>query len=239
MYGVEKKEDIIISVVIPCYNEIKTIENVIDQVRNCGLTTEIILIDDCSTDGTRELIRNKLCYKVDKVIFHKKNQGKGCALKHGFKVATGHVVIVQDADLEYDPKEFIRLVEPFVYGKADADVVYGSRYARGTKYRVEGFYHELGNKMLTMLSNICCDLSLTDMETCYKMFRRDIIQSIEIKEKRFGFEPEITAKIAKKKCTVYEIPISYNPRKFDQGKKIGLKDAFRAFYCIIRYNFFD
>lgn len=233
------KEDIVISVIIPCYNELDTIENVVEQVRNCGLKTEIILIDDMSTDGTRELITTSLHKKVDKVLLHKKNMGKGAALRHGFKAATGDFVIVQDADLEYDPKDLLRLVEPFIFGNADADVVYGSRYARGVKYRVEGFYHALGNKMLTLLSNICTDLELTDMETCYKMFRRDVIQSIEIKENRFGFEPEVTAKIAKRKCKIYEIPISYNPRTFEEGKKIGIRDAVRAFYCIIRYNFFD
>ncbi len=233
------KENIKLSVIIPCYNEAETLETVIDKVRDCGLSTEIVLVDDYSTDGTRELIKEKLHKKVDKVLFHKKNQGKGAALRHGFSVATGDVVIVQDADLEYDPKDFVKLVEPFVSGAMDADVVYGSRYARGTKYRVESFYHSLGNKMLTLLSNICSDLSLTDMETCYKMFKREVIQSIEIKENRFGFEPEVTAKIAKKKCKIYEIPIAYYPRTFEQGKKIGIKDAVRAFYCIVKYNFFD
>jgi len=233
------KETIKVSVVIPCYNEVNTLESVIERVRDCGLSTEIILVDDCSTDGTRELIKESLYKKVERVLFHKKNMGKGAALRHGFSVATGDVVIVQDADLEYDPKDFQKLVEPFVSGIKDADVVYGSRYARGTKYRVESFYHSLGNKLLTLLSNICCDLSLTDMETCYKMFKREVIQSIEIKENRFGFEPEVTAKIAKKKCKIYEIPISYFPRSFDEGKKIGIKDAVRAFYCIIKYNFFN
>ena len=147
-------------------------------------------------------------------------------------------MIVQDADLEYDPKEFNQLVEPFITGPADADVVYGSRYARGDKYRVDGFYHSFGNKMLTLASNICSNLELTDMETCYKMFRREVIQSIDIKENRFGFEPEVTAKIAKKRCRIYEIPISYHPRTFEEGKKIGIKDAVRAFYCIIKYNLF-
>ena len=232
------KEDLVISVVIPCYNEVNTLEAVIAAVRGSGLRTEIILVDDGSTDGTRELIREKLVNSVDKILFHKKNMGKGAALRHGFKVATGDLVIVQDADLEYNPKEFISLIEPFIFGKADADVVYGSRYARGTKYRVEGFYHSLGNKLLTAASNVCSDLSLTDMETCYKMFSRDVIQSIKIEENRFGFEPEVTAKIAKRHLKIYEIPISYDPRNFSDGKKIGLKDAFRALYCIIKYNFF-
>lgn len=234
----KSKEELIVSVVIPCYNEVETIENVLDKVRDCGLNTEIIVIDDYSTDGTRDLLKGELKGKIDKLLFHKKNMGKGAALRHGFKVATGDLVIVQDADLEYDPKEFNQLIEPFITGPADADVVYGSRYARGDKYRVDGFYHSFGNKMLTLASNICSDLELTDMETCYKMFRREVIQSIDIKENRFGFEPEVTAKIAKKRCRIYEIPISYHPRTFEEGKKIGIKDAIRAFYCIIKYNLF-
>lgn len=235
----KSKEELIISVVIPCYNEVDTIENVIDKVRDCGLNTEIIVIDDYSTDGSRDLLKGELKGKIDKLLFHKKNMGKGAALRHGFKVATGDLVIVQDADLEYDPKEFNQLVEPFITGFKDADVVYGSRYARGDKYRVDGFYHSFGNKMLTLASNIFSNLELTDMETCYKMFRREVIQSIDIKENRFGFEPEVTAKIAKKRCRIYEIPISYTPRTFEEGKKIGIKDAVRAFYCIVKYNVFE
>ncbi|MGN0324935.1 MAG: glycosyltransferase family 2 protein [Lachnospiraceae bacterium] len=230
------KEELVISVIIPCYNEENTIENVVDKVRQCGLKTEIILIDDCSLDNTRRIIRERLIKKVDRIIFHKKNMGKGAALRNGFKVATGDLVIVQDADLEYDPCDFNKLIVPFM--TQEVDVVYGSRYAKNNQYRVEGFYHMLGNKMLTLISNMFTDLSLTDMETCYKMFRRDVIQSIKIEENRFGFEPEITAKLAKKKCIIYEIPISYIPRTYEQGKKIGIKDAFRALYCIIKYNIF-
>ncbi|MBR6256385.1 MAG: glycosyltransferase family 2 protein [Lachnospiraceae bacterium] len=233
------KENLVLSVIIPCYDEVDTIEVVLDKVRACGLKTEIIVVDDGSTDGTRDLLRNELKSKIDILLFHKQNMGKGAALRHGFQAATGDLVIVQDADLEYDPNEFNRLIEPFISGNADADVVYGSRYLRGNKFRVDGFYHEFGNKFLTMVSNICSDLSLTDMETCYKMFKREVIQSIKLRENRFGFEPEVTAKIAKKKCRIYEIPISYHPRTFEQGKKIGWKDAFRAIYCIIRYNFFS
>ena len=233
------KENLVLSVIIPCYDEVDTIEVVLDKVRACGLKTEIIVVDDGSTDGTRDLLRNELKSKIDILLFHKQNMGKGAALRHGFQAATGDLVIVQDADLEYDPNEFNRLIEPFISGNADADVVYGSRYLRGNKFRVDGFYHEFGNKFLTMVSNICSDLSLTDMETCYKMFKRVVIQSIKLRENRFGFEPEVTAKIAKKKCRIYEIPISYHPRTFEQGKKIGWKDAFRAIYCIIRYNFFS
>ncbi len=233
------KEDLVISVVIPCYNEINTLALAIERVRNCGLKTEIIVVDDGSTDGTRELLAGELKDRVDQVLFHKKNMGKGRALRTGFAAAKGDLVIVQDADLEYDPRDFQKLVEPFIYGEGDADVVYGSRYLRSGRFRVDGFYHEFGNKLLTAISNICSDLSLTDMETCYKMFRREVIQSIKLKENRFGFEPEVTAKIAKKKCRIYEIPIAYHPRTFEQGKKIGWKDAFRALYCIIRYNFWE
>lgn len=233
------KEDLVISVVIPCYNEVDHIEKVIDRVRNCGLRTEIIIVDDGSTDGTRELLTGPLKSRVDKIYFHRQNQGKGAALRHGFRAAGGDLVIVQDADMEYDPKDFMVMVEPFIYRNADADVVYGSRYARCSRFRVDGFYHELGNRFLTLCSNICSDLALTDMETCYKMFRREVIQSIRLKENRFGFEPEITAKVAKRRCKIYEVPISYHPRTFEQGKKIGIKDAFRALYCIIKYNFFD
>lgn len=232
------KEDLIISVVIPCFNEKDTIASVVERVRNCGLKTEIIIVDDGSTDGTRELLKRELQGKIDKILFHKVNMGKGRALRTGFQAAAGDLVIVQDADLEYDPKDFQRLVEPFIYGEADAEVVYGSRYLRNGRFRVDGFYHEFGNKVLTAISNICSDLSLTDMETCYKMFRRDVIQSIRLCENRFGFEPEITAKIAKKRCKIYELPVSYHPRTFEQGKKIGWKDAVRAIYCIIKYNFF-
>ncbi len=230
------QENLLLSVVIPVYNEVSTLETVIDSVRDCGLKTEIILVDDYSTDGTRELIKNGLRDKVDRVIFHRKNMGKGAALRHGFAAATGDLCTVQDADLEYDPKEFVKLIAPFVSGAADADVVYGSRYAQAGAFRVDGFWHKLGNKMLTLFSNIFSDLSLTDMETCYKMFKREVIQSIPIEEDRFGFEPEITAKIAKRKLNIYEIPISYKPRAYDEGKKIGIKDAFRAFYCIVKYN---
>ncbi|MCR5249653.1 MAG: glycosyltransferase family 2 protein [Lachnospiraceae bacterium] len=233
------KDTLLLSVIVPCYNEVGTLETVIDRVRGCGLRTQIVVVDDGSSDGTRELLRGDLRDKADIILFHKRNMGKGAALRHGFAAATGDLVIVQDADMEYDPNEFTKLVEPFVSGNADADVVYGSRYLRGSNFRVDGFYHEFGNKMLTLLSNLCSDLSLTDMETCYKMFRRELIQSIDLKEDRFGFEPEVTAKIAKKKARIYEIPISYHPRTFEQGKKIGLKDAFRALYCIIRYNFFS
>lgn len=228
----------VLSVVIPVYNEKDTIERVIEKVRSCGIKTEIIIIDDFSTDGTRELLRGELKNKVDKVLYHKKNRGKGVALRHGFSAATGDFVVVQDADLEYEPKDFVHLIQPFISGECDADAVYGSRYLRSNRFRVDGFYHELGNKILTTLSNICSNLSLSDMETCYKMFRREVIQSIHLEEDRFGFEPEITARLARKRYRIYEVPISYHPRTFEEGKKIGLMDAFRALYCIIKYNFF-
>lgn len=231
----EKK---ILSVVIPVYNERDTIGRVIEKVRNCGIKTEIIIVDDYSTDGTRELLKGELKEKADKILYHKKNCGKGVALRHGFSAATGDFVVVQDADLEYEPSDFVHLIQPFISGECDADAVYGSRYLRSNRFRVDGFYHELGNKVLTILSNICSNLSLSDMETCYKMFRREVIQSIRLKEDRFGFEPEITARLARKRCRIYEVPISYHPRTFEEGKKIGVMDAFRALYCIIKYNFF-
>lgn len=231
-------EEKVLSVVIPVYNEKDTIERVIDKVRGCGIKTEIIIVDDFSTDGTRELLRGRLKNKVDKVLYHKKNYGKGVALRHGFLSATGDYVVVQDADLEYEPNDFVHLIQPFISGECDADVVYGSRYLRSNRFRVDGFYHELGNKILTTLSNICSNLSLSDMETCYKMFRREVIQSIHLEERRFGFEPEITARLARKRYRIYEVPISYHPRTFEEGKKIGVADAFRALYCIIKYNFF-
>lgn len=232
------KEEKVLSVIIPVFNERDAIERVIDKVRGCGMKTEIIIVDDCSTDGTRELLKGKLKGKANKVLYHKKNCGKGVALRHGFSAATGDFVVVQDADLEYDPNDFVHLIQPFISGECDADAVYGSRYLRSNRFRVDGFYHELGNRMLTTLSNICSNLSLSDMETCYKMFRRDVIQSMCLKENRFGFEPEITAQLAKKRCRIYEVPISYHPRTFEEGKKIGIRDALRAMYCIIKYNFF-
>lgn len=234
------KETLKLSVVIPVYNERKTLEGIIASVKDSGIKNlEIILVDDYSTDGTRELLQTEVGKTVDKVLYHKHNMGKGAALRDGFKAATGDLVVVQDADSEYDPKDYNVLIEPFVSGRGDADVVYGSRYARSERYMIKRFYHSAGNKFLTFMSNLFSDLALTDMETCYKMFRREIIQSIPIVENRFGFEPEITAKIAKKRCKIYEVPISYYPRTYNEGKKIGVKDGFRAIYCIIKYNLFD
>ncbi len=229
-----------LSVIVPSYNEKNTIEDVIASIRECGIKNlEIIVVDDFSTDGTRDLLRQMVGKTVEKVLFHKVNQGKGAALRNGFRVATGDLVVIQDADSEYDPKDYMRLVDPFVSGRGDADVVYGSRYARSERYMIKRFYHSAGNKFLTLLSNLFSDMALTDMETCYKMFRREIIQAIPIKEDRFGFEPEITAKVAKMKCKIYEVPISYYPRSYNEGKKIGVRDGFRAIYCILKYNLFD
>jgi len=227
-----------LSIVIPCYNERNTIKNIIDAVKASPVKDkEIIIVDDYSRDGTRDLLKNELASSVDKVVYHDFNQGKGAALRTGIKHATGDLVIIQDADLEYDPQEYPVLMEPVLKGRAD--VVFGSRFMGGGAHRVVYFWHMIGNKMLTLMSNMFTNLNLTDMETCYKLFRREIIQSIEIEENRFGFEPEITAKVAKKKdIAIYEVGISYYGRTYAEGKKIGWKDGFRAIYCIIKYNLF-
>ena len=227
-----------LSVVVPCYNEKDTIESVVAAIRGCGIKNlEIIIVEDCSTDGTRELLKEKVAATVEKVLYHKVNSGKGAALRHGFKAATGDLVVIQDADMEYDPKDYLRLIEPFVSGRADAEVVYGSRYARGERYMIKRFYHSAGNKFLTLLSNLFSDMALTDMETCYKMFKREIIQAIPIEESRFGFEPEVTARISRVEgVRIYEVGISYYGRTYAEGKKINWKDGVRAIYCILKYN---
>lgn len=226
-----------LSVVVPCYNERETIDEIIAAIRRSDYPDkEIVVVDDGSTDGTREKLKSEIepSGQVEKVIYHDRNQGKGAALRTGFRHATGDIVIVQDADLEYDPNEYGRVVQPIIAGKAD--VVFGSRFAGGEAHRVLYFWHRAGNSFLTLLSNMCTGLDLTDMETCYKAFRREVIQSIEIEEARFGFEPEITAKIAKRKLRVYEVGISYYGRTYEEGKKIGWKDGFRALYCIVKYS---
>lgn len=227
-----------LSVVIPCFNELGTISNVVEAVKNSPVENcEIIIVDDCSTDGTREFLQNSIEAAVDRVIYHPFNKGKGAALRTGFASATGDIVIVQDADLEYDPKEYPLLINPIITDRAD--VVFGSRFQGGRPHRVVYFWHMIGNKFLTLLSNMFTNINLSDMETCYKAFRREIIQSIRIQENRFGFEPEITAKIAKiEGCRIYEVGISYYGRTYKEGKKIGWKDGFRAIYCILKYNLF-
>ena len=224
-----------LSIIIPCFNERDTISELLEAVRRAPIEEkEIVLVDDGSTDGTRELLKS-LASEDLRVIFHDHNQGKGAALRTGFAEATGDICIVQDADLEYDPQEYPLVIGPILEGKAD--VVFGSRFQGGRPHRVVYFWHRMGNALLTTLSNMFTDLNLSDMETCYKAFRREVIQSIRIRENRFGFEPEITAKVARNKSwRIFEVGISYYGRTYDQGKKIGWKDGLRAIYCILKYN---
>ena len=225
----------LLSVVIPCFNEVSTIEALIERVRQAPVPSkQIVVVDDGSTDGSRELLQ-RLPHAGDLLLlFHPCNRGKGAALATGFQAATGDICIVQDADLEYDPAEYPQVIGPIVEGRAD--VVFGSRFQGAAPHRVVYFWHRVGNGLLTMLSNMATDLNLTDMETCYKAFRREVIQSIRIQEQRFGFEPEITAKVARKRCRVYEVGISYYGRTYDEGKKIGWRDGVRAIWCILKYN---
>ena len=229
--GVSK---VILSIIIPCFNESKTILSLIDAVKKSPIKNrEIIIVDDGSQDGTRDIL-NQLNDPEVRIIFHSKNKGKGAALRTGFNEAKGDICIVQDADLEYDPQEFPLVIQPILDGKAD--VVFGSRFQSGRPHRVVYFWHRIGNGLLTLMSNLFTDLNLSDMETCYKAFRREVIQSVNIRENRFGFEPEVTAKISKMDIRIYEVGISYYGRTYDEGKKIGWKDGVRAIYCILKYN---
>ena len=228
-------QDVTLSIVIPFYNEKASIRTIVDKVREAPVAhKEIIIVDDCSTDGTSEVLDTEIAPLVSKVIHQKQNGGKGAALHTGFAAATGDIVIIQDADMEYDPNEYARVIEPIC--NDEADVVYGSRFAETKRYDDAYKQNIAANLFLTRLSNLFTGLKLTDMETCYKAFRREIIQPIELKEKRFGFEPEITAKLASRKVRMAEVPISYFPRKVEEGKKINWKDGVRAIYCIVKYH---
>ncbi|WP_269623080.1 glycosyltransferase family 2 protein [Prochlorococcus marinus] len=226
-----------LSVIIPCYNEVRTINRIIDAVKKSSvINQEIIVVDDGSDDGTTQILKNISDPELN-ILFHTKNRGKGAAIRTGISEATGDICIIQDADLEYDPQEYSLMIEPIISGKAD--VVFGSRFKSSRPHRVVYFWHSVGNGFLTLLSNIFTDLNLSDMETCYKAFRSEIIKSIIIRENRFGFEPEITAKLSKMNVRIYETGISYYGRRYDEGKKIGWKDGVWAVYCIFRYNLFN
>ncbi|KAM3097014.1 glycosyltransferase family 2 protein [Phormidesmis sp. 146-12] len=227
-----------LSVIIPCFNELGTIMQVVEAVKAAPIRDlEVIIVDDFSADGTRELLKSQVESQVNQVIYHSRNRGKGAALRAGFAAATGDIVIVQDADLEYDPQEFSVMIQPIVEGKAD--VVFGSRFVGSQPHRVVYYWHMVGNRFLTTLSNMMTNINLTDMETCYKAFRREVIQAVQIEENRFGFEPEITAKVAKMGCRIYEVGISYYGRTYKEGKKITWKDGIRAIVCIFKYNLFS
>ena len=227
----------VLSVVIPCFNEARSVGDLLRRVRAAefGGRLEVIVVDDCSTDGCRELLQGELRPLVDVLVLQDRNGGKGKAVRTGIARATGDYVIVQDADLEYDPAEYPRLLAPIIAGRAD--VVFGSRFAGGEVHRVLYFWHSVANKLLTLLSNMCTNLNLTDMECCYKLFRRDIVQSLRLREDRFGFEPEVTAKVARlPNVRIYEVGIGYAGRTYREGKKIGWRDGFAALVCIVRYG---
>ena len=225
----------ILSVIIPVFNEADTIDEILKRVEAVPLAKEIIVIDDFSTDGTQEMLARLVeQYEGLRVIYHKRNKGKGFAIRTGLEQVTGEMVIIQDADLEYNPNEYPKLVRPIVEGRAD--VVYGSRFIGGGEHRVLYFWHYVGNRFLTLLSNMFTNLNLTDMETCYKVFRSDLIKGIRLEQNRFGFEPEITAKVARTGCRIYEVGISYSGRTYEEGKKIGWKDGVQAIWCIIKYG---
>jgi len=225
-----------LSVIMPIYNEINTLEEIIKRVEKTGLADEIVLVDDGSRDGTRDLVRKYQTQPGFVVILHEKNQGKGAAVKSGFAAASGDVFLIQDADLEYDPREYKKLLEPIEEGIAD--VVYGSRFL-GASRRVAMFWHMVANKLLTLFTNILYDTILSDMETGYKVFRREVVEDMTIHAKRFEFEPEFTAKILKRKYRIFEVPITFNPRDYSEGKKIGLRDAFEAIWALIKYRFVE
>ena len=237
LHAARRLEEIRLSVVVPVYNEIATIAPLIRRIRECALPAlEIVVVDDHSSDGTRPLLEGELRPMIDKLILKDENQGKGAALRDGFGEATGDVIVVQDADLEYDPGEYTNLIHPILEGRAD--VVYGSRFCSSGPHRVVYFWHMVGNRFLTLLSNAFTNLNLTDMETCSKMFRREVLDFLTIEENRFGFEPEFTAKVARHGCVIYEIGIPYYGRTYAEGKKIGWRDGFRAIYSILKYNLF-
>ena len=232
------KQDYLLSVLMPVYNEEQTLIEIIERVRDVDINKEIILVDDGSRDGTRDILRDKVegQYPDVKVFYHEKNKGKGAAIRTAIEKATGDILLIQDADLEYDPKEFHALLAPILEGKAD--VVFGSRFLGGGAHRVHLYWHRMGNGLLTALSNWMTNLNLTDMEVCYKVFRSEIIKNIDLKCNRFDFEPEVTAKIARLHCRIFEVPISYAGRDYDEGKKIGWRDGVAALWTIFKYRFF-
>jgi glycosyltransferase involved in cell wall biosynthesis len=237
MFFTARVRKVKLSVVIPVYNEVQTIKDLVARVQAVELEKEIIIVDDYSTDGTREHLREiNQAHENIKVLYHDHNQGKGAALRTGFQAITGDIVIIQDADLEYNPREYPHLLGPIVDGRAD--VVYGSRFLGGP-HRVLFFWHYVGNRFLTLLSNMFTNLNLTDMETCYKVFKTEVLAEIKLKSSRFGFEPEFTAKIAKKGFRIYETPISYSGRTYAEGKKIGWQDGIKAVFAILWFRFFD
>jgi glycosyltransferase involved in cell wall biosynthesis len=226
-----------VSVVIPCFNERETIKKIVGAVRSAPMPDlEIIVVDDASTDGTGQILRDKIAAVVDRVIFNSTNCGNGAAVRTGIAAATGEVILIQDADLEYNPADYPLLLEPIISGKADA--VFGSRFVGAQPHRVVYFWHMVGNKFLTLLSNMCTNLNLTDMETCYKAFKSEVIRAMDLRENRFGFEPEITARLARSRCRIYEVGISYDGRTYEEGKKVSWRDGIRAIYAILKYNFF-
>jgi glycosyltransferase involved in cell wall biosynthesis len=226
-----------VSVVIPCFNERDTIEQIVRAVRTSPVKdVEIVIVDDFSSDGTTDVLKEKVASVADRIIYHPQNRGKGAALRTGFAAASGDIILVQDADLEYDPDDYPTLLEPIFSG--DADAVFGSRFMGARPHRVLYFWHMVGNRFLTLLSNMFTNLNLTDLETCYKAFRAPLVKNLQLRENRFGFEPEITAKLAKTRCRIYEVGISYNGRTYAEGKKVNWKDGMRAIYAIFRYNLF-